>query len=178
MWSAMSDGAEYLDTIKHLNIDDAAQALSRLKGISIDDALRFLSGKDFANAAQLQMLKDLGGVAGGKAPLKNAAARMAGSKLTKNALRVVPGLTAAFAVGDVADVVTNDTSWANKAMDATAMGIGGVIGSVGGPVGAMAGASTGKMISDGTQWLFGDKKTPEQRRMEEALRALQQGGLI
>ena len=45
-------------------------------------------------------------------------------------------------------------------------------------LGASIGASTGKMISDGTQWLFGDKKTPEQRRMEEALRALQQGGLV
>ena len=39
----------------------------------------------------------------------------------------------------------------------------------GGPIGAMAGASTGKFASDSLQWLFGDKKTPEQRKMEETL---------
>ena len=141
--------------------------------------MRFLGGGDFASKAQLEMLQGLGGVgAGGAAPIKNTAARMAGSKLTKNALRFVPGLTAAFAIGDVADIATNDTSFANKAMDTAAMGIGGFIGSAGGPVGTMMGASTGKMISDGAQWLFGDKKTPEQRKMEEALRALQQRGMI
>ena len=38
---------------------------------------------------------------------------------------------------------------------------------------AAAGASTGKAVSDGLQFLFGDKKTAEQRKMEEALAALQ-----
>jgi hypothetical protein len=33
----------------------------------------------------------------------------------------------------------------------------------------------GKAVSDGAQWLFGDKKTAEQRRMEEALIALRGG---
>ena len=56
------------------------------------------------------------------------------------------------------------------------MGIGGTLGAVGGPLGAMAGASTGKMVSDATQWLFGDKKTPEQRKIDEALALL--GGRI
>ena len=45
------------------------------------------------------------------------------------------------------------------------------------PLTASIGASMGKMGSDGLQWLFGDKKTPEQRKLEEAL-ALLQGGLI
>ena len=76
-------------------------------------------------------------------------------------------LTAGLAALDAADIVTNDTNIGNKLMDTTAMGIGGVLGAVGGPVGAMAGASTGKFVSDGLQWLFGDKKTPEQRKMEE-----------
>ena len=58
------------------------------------------------------------------------------------------------------------------------MTVGGVLGSVGGPLGTAAGVSTGKFLSDGAQWLFGDRKSPEQRRMEEALRALQQGGFI
>ena len=69
---------------------------------------------------------------------------------------------------------------ANKAMDATAMGTGAVIGGVLGagvfsPLTASIGASTGKMLSDGTQWLFGDKKTPDQRKMETALVALNGG---
>ena len=66
-------------------------------------------------------------------------------------------------------------SLANKAMDATAMTVGGVIGSVGGPLGAAAGAGIGKSVSDGVQWLFGDKKTPEQRKMELALAELRGG---
>ena len=41
--------------------------------------------------------------------------------------------------------------------------------------GIAAGAGGGKMVSDGLQWLFGDKKTAEQRKMEEALAALQGG---
>ena len=109
---------------------------------------------------------------------KEGAKRMAGGALGKNLARAVPVLTTGLAVTDVADVLTNDTSFANKAMDATAMTVGGVLGSVGGPLGTAAGVSTGKFLSDGAQWLFGDRKSPEQRRMEEALRALQQGGFI
>ena len=52
-----------------------------------------------------------------------------------------------------------------------------LLGAVGGPLGIATGAGLGKMVSDGTQWLFGDKKTPEQRKMELALAQLQ-GGLI
>ena len=60
-------------------------------------------------------------------------------------------------------------------MDTVAMGIGGVIGAAGGPVGIAAGAGIGKAISDGTQYLFGDKKSAEERRMEEALAKLRRG---
>ena len=42
-------------------------------------------------------------------------------------------------------------------------------------MGIAAGAGVGKALSDGTQWLFGDKKSPEERRMEEALLALRGG---
>lgn len=109
---------------------------------------------------------------------RQAATRMAGGALGKGIARAVPVLSSGLAVMDVADLVTGDESFANKAMDATAMTIGGVLGSVGGPLGTAAGISTGKFLSDGTQWLFGDRKTPEQRKMEEALRALQQRGMI
>jgi hypothetical protein len=79
------------------------------------------------------------------------------------------------AVASVGDVLLGDESLANKGMDAAFMTAGGVIGSAVPVVGTGLGIAAGKMISDGTQWLFGDKKTPEQRRMEEALAGLQQG---
>lgn len=92
--------------------------------------------------------------------------------------RALPLVSAVSNVSDVADVLTGDESLGNKAMDTAAMGIGGTLGFVlgGGPLGASVGASVGKTVSDGTQWLFGDKKTPEQRKMEEAL-ALLGGGV-
>ena len=87
------------------------------------------------------------------------------------------GLGAVGGVVGAADVVLGDESLANKAMDATAMGIGGFLGAAGGPMGIAAGAGLGKTLSDGTQWLFGDKKTPEERKMELALAQLQGGGM-
>lgn len=108
---------------------------------------------------------------------KAGAMRFAMSAPVKGALRVVPGLTFLGAGMDVADVLTNETSLGNKAMDAAAMGIGGTIGAPAGPLGIATGMTLGKMVSDGTQFIFGDKKTPEQRKLEEALAALN-GGLI
>ena len=81
-----------------------------------------------------------------------------------------------MAVLDAGDIVFGQESAANKVMDGTAMAIGGAIGGIAGmgnPLLAAAGASTGKMVSDGIQYLFGDKKSAEQRKMEEALAALQ-----
>jgi len=156
-----------------------AEALSRLKGISVNEALKFLGGKSFANKAQWDLIQAAGGAKGVMSGgIKGATARLAGSKLAHAGLRVVPIVGAGLAALDAADVVTNDTNIFNKGMDATAMGIGGTLGALaGGPLGAAAGASTGKWASDSLQWLFGDKKTPEQRKLEEAL-ALLQGGLI
>jgi hypothetical protein len=103
--------------------------------------------------------------------------RMAGTALLRNPLlragmKWGGPLAAAFAVGDL---VTGDESIGNKAMDAGLMVAGGALGSFVPIVGTSLGVAAGKAISDGTQWLFGDKKTPEQRRMEEALAGLQQG---
>lgn len=85
------------------------------------------------------------------------------------------GLGAVNGVLGAADVIAGDDSFANKAMDTTAMTIGGILAAPAGPMGIAAGAGIGKSISDGAQWLFGDKKTAEQRRMEEALIALRGG---
>ena len=94
--------------------------------------------------------------------------------------RAVPLLSAIGNITDVADIIAGDESFGNKAMDATAMTAGAAIGGVLGggvfsPLTASIGASLGKMASDGTQYIFGDKKTPEERRMEEALLALRGG---
>ena len=95
-----------------------------------------------------------------------------------NATLLSKGLVGLGAVGGVmgaADVLAGQDSAANKLMDTAAMSVGGFLGAAGGPVGVAAGAGTGKAISDGLQWLFGDKKTAEQRKLEEALAQLQRG---
>ena len=85
------------------------------------------------------------------------------------------GLGAVGGVLGAADVIAGQDSAANKVMDTAAMGIGGFLGAAGGPVGIAAGAGAGKAVSDGIQYLFGDKKSAEQRKLEEALIALRGG---
>lgn len=89
--------------------------------------------------------------------------------MMKGLLRATPVLGAALSVGDV---VLGDESLANKGMDAAFMAAGGALGSVIPVVGTGLGIAGGKMLSDGTQFLFGGGKSPEERRMEEALLAL------
>ena len=103
----------------------------------------------------------------------------AAAKVGRFAGRVAPALSAFQNVADVADLVTGEESLANKSMDVAAMGVGGAAGfALGGPLGASIGASLGKTVSDGTQFLLGGGKSPEQRKLEEALIALQRGGLV
>ena len=130
----------------------------------------------FATAAQ-NKLTGLIGSAGGATKIGGAAGRMAGGAKALGLLKALPAFGAVGGVLGAADVIAGPDSGANKAMDATAMMIGGALGSVGGPLGALAGAGAGKMVSDATQFIFGDRKTAEQRRMEEALAALR-GGMI
>ena len=101
--------------------------------------------------------------------------RMAGSPATLRAMKVGVGVGALGGVLGAADILAGQDSGANKVMDATAMTIGGLLGAAGGPMGIAAGAGVGKTVSDATQWLFGDKKSAEERRMEEALLALRGG---
>lgn len=168
-WASKADDMQINQVFKQLG--------GKIGSTDVGSIRKFLIGAD--PKTQVMITKNLGKTLNAIPGIGVAASRrMAGSGLAKGLGRIVPGLSVASNVMDVADVVTGDESLANKAMDVTAMGIGGAIGMAGGPLGASIGASTGKMISDGTQWLFGDKKSPEQRRMEEALRALQNGGLI
>ena len=159
-------------------LQDLAAAFAKAKGITFGQALDVLSGK----ATHGQMIgalgKGLNTATFGMAP--KTVGRFAGGKIGRGLARVIPGLSIGMAALDAGDIITNDTSLGNKAMDTAAMGIGGTIGGIlGGGVlsvpAAAAGASTGKFVSDGLQYLFGDKKTPEQRRLEEALAMLQGG---
>ena len=91
------------------------------------------------------------------------------SKAGQAVLKYAPAVGTALSVGDV---ILGDESIGNKAMDAGLMAAGGAIGSVIPVVGTGLGITGGKMVSDGLQWLFGDKKSPEQRKMELALAGL------
>ena len=129
-----------------------------------------------AKAAQLRMLQAGGGIgAGGSTGPLGALTRMAGGKAALSGLKMATGLGAVGGVLGAADVLAGDTSLLNKGMDATAMGIGAALGSFAGPMGMAAGAGYGKMASDGLQYLFGDKKSPKQRELENALAALNAG---
>lgn len=101
--------------------------------------------------------------------------KFAASKPVLGALKVVPGLGAIGGALGAADIIAGNDSAANKAMDTTAMAIGGFLGAAGGPLGIAAGSGLGKAASDATQFIFGGGKSAEQRRMEEALAALRGG---
>ena len=137
------------------------------------------AGYDKAATPIAHMLRD-GAVQGANrvVPIGGGAAtlsKFAASKPALNALKIVPGLGAVGGVMGAADIVAGNDSIANKGMDAVAMGIGGFLGAAGGPLGVAAGAGLGKMASDATQFVLGGGKSPEQRRMEEALAALRGG---
>ena len=106
--------------------------------------------------------------------------KAAGTGVARFAGRAIPVLGAIGAVGDVGDLLLGQDSLANKAMDATAMGIGGTIGGVlgmGNPLLIAGGASMGKAGSDLIQRIVGGGKSAEERKIEEAIALLQQRGL-
>lgn len=158
MYDFLSRGAEYGSDV----------LIPQIRQTTAGDAGNFLVGKNAK--AQHQIAKELGGLFGKKG------LRFAASPAAKSVLRFVPGLSAGLVALDAADVVAGNESLGNRIMDGTGMLVGGGIGLVtGGPMGMLVGSSTGKAASDGLQYLFGDKKTPEQRKMEEALAMLQGG---
>ena len=109
------------------------------------------------------------------------ASRMAGGLPGQIISKALPVLGAVTAAGDVVDIISNDTSAGNKIMDTAAMGIGGTIGGVlglGNPFAVAGGASIGKMASDATQFVLGGGKSPQERKLEEALALLQARGLV
>ena len=152
-------------------LDDLARMRATVGKTNLDDLIRYLIGGSGKHPMQRQAVKDVFTLAkkvpgvGGKAAA--TAGRFAG--------RLVPGISAIGNVTDVADIIAGGDSFGNKAMDAVAMGLGGTAGFFlgGGPLGASIGASVGKAASDGTQFLFGDRKSAEQRKLEEALMILE-----
>lgn len=142
-------------------------------GVTLGDIAEFASGKPTQQQLIAGLGKGLDTATFGT--MSKPIGRFAGGKAMRGLARALPGLGLGLTALDAADIVTNDTSILNKGMDATAMGIGAVLGSVGGPVVALGGAHVGKMASDGLQYLFGDKKTPKQRELEAVLQALNSG---
>ena len=142
------------------------QTLSGI-GNMADDANRIMEGDKLVAAGVKALPKGLR--QGAMGIVRSAPMRFAG--------RALPVLGALQAVGDVGDIVLGDDSLGNKVMDATGMGIGGTIGGVigmGNPLLIAGGASVGKAASDGLQYLFGGGKSAEERKLEEALKVLQQ----
>lgn len=142
------------------------QTLSGI-GNMADDANKIMGGDQLVAAGVKALPKGLR--AGAMGVVRSAPMRFAG--------RALPVLGALQAVGDVGDIVLGDDSLGNKVMDTAAMGIGGTIGGVlgmGNPLLAAGGASLGKAASDGLQFLLGGGKSAEERKLEEALKLLQQ----
>jgi len=178
------------------SINDTELALDALKGMSLE---QLLASAGSANARAAGGAHELLMRAADSVPLKRGGAtlsRFAGSPKALGILKVATPLAAAGGVLGAGDVLFGGDSLANKAMDTAGMAAGAwggvkgaaagaaagsvvpVVGTAAGAIlGGLAGAGIGKTASDGLQWLFGDKKSAEQRRMEEALMALR-GGVI
>ena len=155
------------------SLEDLRLLGQNLNRTTIGDAGQFLIGNR-PGALQNSMANDIFGLT---KMVPGVGARTA-AKVGRIGARLAPAMSVAGNVMDVADIIAGDESFGNKAMDATGMVIGGTAGAfLGGPLGASLGASVGKMGSDGLQWLFGDKKTPDQRKLEAAL-AMLNGGIV
>jgi len=116
---------------------------------------------------------------GGSASAAGRNGRLAMQALRNPALAA--GLKFAGPVGAglaVGDVMLGEESLANKGMDAALMTAGGFLGSAVPVVGTSLGIAAGKMVSDGTQFLFGGGQSPQERELDAALKLLQQRGLI
>ena len=160
-------------------LDDLARLRATVGQTKFDDVIRYLIGGDTKNflkstkmhPMQREAVRDVFTLAK-KVP---GVTPMAAGKIGRFAGRLVPGISAIGNVTDVADIIAGGDSFGNRAMDAVAMGLGGTVGAVfgGGPLGASIGASLGKTVSDGAQFLFGDRKSAEQRKLEEALMLLE-----
>ena len=159
------------------SIDDVAALASKAKGFKVDDLLKYLSGSTTMKQTIPMVGQNMNFLTAGK--FSKPIGRFAGSAMGRNIARTIPGISAAVNILDVADVIAGDESLGNKIMDTGAMAIGGTAGAfMGGPLGASIGASLGKTASDGVQAIFGGGKSPEERKLEEALALLQARGLV
>lgn len=158
------------------SVDDVYAAAARLGNTRLGDIPRNLVGAGGMHPVQRAMGKDVRNLVNMIPGVSSKTAVHAG----RFAGRAVPLLSALANVQDVSQIISGNESFGNKAMDAGAMAIGAGIGGVLGggifsPLTASIGASLGKTVSDGAQWLFGDKMSPEQRRAEEMARSLYGG---
>ena len=135
-------GAEVLlsiDDLFGLDKTAAARAASGFPGNTVRDAAKVASNIPGVGAR-------------GAVHAKRFAMNALNNPLLKTGLRYAPVAGAALSAGDL---LLGDESIGNKAMDAAAMGIGGIVGSAVPVVGTGLGITGGKLISDLTQYLLG-----------------------
>jgi hypothetical protein len=155
----------------------AFEGLETLGSTNLKDIIEYLGGKTTQPQVMREGGKFLNTMTLGQMP--KTVGRFAGSNLGRAIARGIPLLSAAGNVGDVADIIAGPDSFGNKVMDTAGMGVGGTVGFLmGGPLGASVGASAGKSASDIVQGIFGGGKSAEQRKIEEAVKLLQQRGLV
>ena len=160
----------YLDYGYDVNIPDVS-GLNTLPP-NVSKALDVVLGRD----AQTQSALTQGTKKIAKAFGRAKPGRFAKSAAVQKALRFVPGLGAATTALTVLDTLSGDESLGNKGMDLALMGGGAAIGgSVIPIVGAPIGSMLGKAASDGIQYVLGGGKSPEEQKLEEALKALRGG---
>ena len=153
------------------SMSDDLEALRRRLGATTgNDVMSLLGGGGFADAVQARAK-----AAPAMDGMRGKAMRFAAGPTARKVLRVLPGVAAGSLLLDAGNVIGGNESFGNKVMDTAGMAIGGGIGALAGPLGAISGASIGKSASDALQYLFGDKLTPEQRKLRETLLALQGG---
>lgn len=160
------------------SLDDTKTALEdlmvRIGATNVDDVLQYLGGKSTQGRVRSAAKKGLDAATFGK--MTDKVNNFAGSRIGRGLARAVPALSAIANIGAMSDIVAGNEGIGNKAMDATAlMGATALGARLGGPLGASLGMNAGKIISDGVQGIFGDGKSPEQRKLEEALLALKAG---
>tara|TARA_B100001769_G_scaffold274964_1_gene275011 strand:- start:95 stop:646 length:552 start_codon:yes stop_codon:yes gene_type:complete len=129
----------------------------------------------FANNASSAIAEGLGRVGGMKA---RGAMRLAGSAPVMGVLRSVPALGMVSGVLGAGNILLGGESGGNKVMDGASMVTSTLLARNRGPLAMAAAAGGGKLISDGVQYALGGGKSPEERKMEQALAMLQTGAMV
>ena len=128
----------------------------------------------FADSVSNAIRSGLGRAGGMKA---RGAMRLAGSAPVMGVLKSVPALGVISGVLGAGNILLGGESGGNKVMDGTAMVTSSLLARRANPLAMAAAAGGGKLLSDGVQFALGGGKSAEERKIEQALRMLETGGL-